>query len=130
MTFCNLLNTAEFYMASMLTHVHVLVPTSGEDLMPLEHTLELLQEAQKYVGSADLLGTFLTQCGSAKTQLRRNIRDLNKLMPNKVLGTVVRQDTALSKLIGDGKPHLVRSKSLVALDYLSLAAEVWTHLKK
>lgn len=124
----NPFNTAEFYLASMLTPVHVLIPTSGEDLMPIEHTLELLQEAQKYVGSASLLGTFLTQCDSAKTKLRRRISQLNKLVPNKVLGTVVRQDAALSKLIGDGEPHLVRPKSRAALDYLSLADEVLTAL--
>ena len=124
--------TAEFFMVSMLTSVHVLIPVVGDyvSFSVLEHILEMLQEAQKYTSNVSLMGVFLTRHTFRNYQLHGVLNELNKIVPNKVLSTTIPENVALGKLRSGNFNNFIQQNSRGAIAYKSLADEVLTSINE
>lgn len=126
----NPFGSVDFLIASLLTHVHVLIPTIGYpmSITGVERTIRLFRDKQKKLSDINLLGVFMTKFDSDMCNLKTATNKLNKLVPDKLFRTVVHFNKAFVAQSNAGPNQFIHRKSLVAAEYSALADEVLTSL--
>lgn len=119
-------DTIELLLASLMTTVHVLIPTAGQhlSLSGVEMTMDLLRDKQRQLPSLNFLGTFLTMFSPKKIKLATVVDNLNKMASNQRLETVIHYSSANIKSIETGPIQLTQPKSRFVIEYASLVDEI------
>jgi len=116
----------DLFTFSLLTEAQVLIPVRAHimSLGGVKSTLEDLGEVDQSTGDISLLGAFLTVFYSDRKSSSMMIDELNRLLPGKVLETVIREDSVVAELGIYSQSQLVKLKSRGFADYSRLADEV------
>lgn len=116
----------DLFTFSLLTEAQVLIPVRAHimSLGGVKSTLNDLDEVDQSTGDISLLGAFLTVFYSDGKSSLMMADELNKLLPGKVLETVIREDPNVAELGSYSQSHLLKLKSRGFADYSRLADEV------
>jgi chromosome partitioning protein len=116
----------DLFTFSLLNEAQVLIPVRAHimSLGGVKSTLEDLGGVDQSTDDISLLGAFLTVFYSDGKSSSMMIDELNRLLPGKVLETVIREDPNVAELGSYSQSHLVKLKSRGFADYSRLADEV------
>lgn len=122
----------DIFTYSLITAAHVLIPTRGDSFGPdaVEETLEVFNEANRYLPDIRLLGAFLTIFYPRRKTASIIVRELNRLLPEKALETKIHEAEDLAALGTYSQSELVRKKSPGFAKYSHLADEVLHLMRK
>lgn len=119
-------DSIEFLLASLLTQVHVLIPTIGYPLSitGVERTIRLFRDKQKKLSNLDILGIFITKFAPDMCNLKVVTNELNRLLPDKLLRTLVHFNKAFVAQSNTAQNQFIQTRSKVAAEYSTVTDEV------
>lgn|SRR5215207_2420637 len=116
----------DMFTLSLVTAAHVLIPVRAYTLrlVGLEETLESFNEARQYLPDINLLGAFLTMFYPHRGTASMIVRELKRLLPEKILKTKIHASEDLAGLGCYSQSEIVNKKSPGFAKYSHLADEV------
>jgi len=116
----------EFLLASLLTQIHIIIPTIGYpmSITGVERTIRLIRDKQKKLSNTDVLGIFITKFDPDMCNLRVVTNELNRLLPDKLLSSLVHFNKAFVTQSNTAHNQFIRKKSKVAAEYSAVTDEV------
>lgn len=116
----------DLFTYTLMESAQMLIPVRAHPatLGSVEATLTDLHEAIQYPIDIRLLGAFLTLFDSGSKTSRMVVEELNRLMPGKVLKTIIHEDKRIGELGIHSQAELLSTKSPGFAEYSHLADEV------
>ncbi|HEX3557913.1 MAG TPA: AAA family ATPase [Pyrinomonadaceae bacterium] len=116
----------DLFTFSLLNSAQVLIPVRAHisSLRSVERTLKDLGEAGQSTVYINLLGAFLTVYYPDRKTSLMMVDELNKLLPGKILETIIPEGDDIAELGSYSQSELVRSNSRGFVEYSRLADEV------